>query len=135
MSHVGYIKACRRDVEKYLKHHPGNQNGLSTRHASYRAIRTFYGWLESNYGLPIPTSTLPAPILSAVIMPSLTLNRVKSPDGLAGSRSDKAIHALFVESGLGLSELATISRDINWDEATIKVYERAGPSQPWGRLN
>ena len=119
---VAYLKATITEIEHYLNTIPPNQNGLSTRHASYRAIRAFYTWLESTFGINNPVTRLPAPILSKVIMPSLTSEQVKLLIEMSDNIRDKAIIALFVESGLRLSELANIqARYIDWNNRTIQV--------------
>jgi len=38
---VDYKQVTRRDIGKYLNSIPPNKYGLGTRHASYRAIKTF----------------------------------------------------------------------------------------------
>ena len=122
LAKVPFLKASRSDIEKFLNTIPANHNGLSTRHASFRAIMTFYNWLASNYELKNPMSNMPAPILSKVIMPSLTVEEVKHLIELTDNIRDKAIIALFVESGLRVSELANIRvKDIDWSERTIQV--------------
>ena len=51
---VNYLQATRRDIQKYLNSIPPNSYGLGTRHASYRAMKTLYRWLHSEYGIPNP---------------------------------------------------------------------------------
>jgi len=119
---VEYWKATRQDVERHLSAIPSGRNGLGNRHASFRALRAFYNWLHSEYGFNNPMANQKGPILTKVILPSLTKEQVEHLIDLAESTRDKAIIALLVESGLRVSELAAIrASDINWPSRTIKV--------------
>ena len=119
---VDYIQATRQDAQKYLNSIPPNQNGFGTRHASYRAIKAFYRWLNSEYGITNITEKIPAPILTKPILPTLEKEQVFYLIEKARSSRDKAIIALFTESGLRLSELVNIKpKNINWKNRTIRV--------------
>jgi site-specific recombinase XerD len=119
---VNYLKSTAVSVQRYLNAIPPNQNGLATRHASYRAIKTFHRWLNSQFGFSNPTSSISAPILGRPIMPTLDESQVRQLIEAADNIRDKAIIALFVESGLRSSELANIKPDdINWSGHCIKV--------------
>lgn len=65
---------------------------------------------------------LRAPRLSKLILPSLTREQVSCLlDGLDNAR-DRAIIAMFTESGLRLSELVNIKpQDIDWKTGTVKI--------------
>ncbi len=120
-SGVNYVKAKRRDIERYLNTIRPNQYGLSTRHASYRAIKAFYRWLSSEYGIDDVMSSIPAPIMSKPILPSLSADNVYELIEQVACIRDKAIIALFAESGLRLSELTNIKpNDIDWQHQLIK---------------
>ena len=96
-----------------------NKYGFATRHASFRTIKTFYRWLNAEYGTPNPVDGMPAPKLSRPILPALEREQVLSPIEQAHSIRDKAIIALFTESGLRLSELVDIKLDdIDWNNRT-----------------
>ena len=119
---VNYLHATRQDIQKYLNSIPPNQYGLGTRHASFRAIKAFYRWLNSEYGIPNSMEGVPAPILGKPIFPSLEKEQVLYLIDASSSVRDKAIIALFTESGLRLSELANIKpENINWKNHTIRV--------------
>ena len=119
---IDYIKASRRHIEAFLNSIPANQYGLATRHASFRTIKTFYRWLNAEYGLPNPIAGMPAPILGKPILPSLDQNQVLRLIDNTHNIRDKAIIALFTESGLRLSELVNIKPyDIDWESRTIKT--------------
>ena len=119
---VDYLKASRQDIQRYLNSIPANQYGLSTRHATFRAMKTFYRWLGSEYGLRNPMVGMPAPILSKPILPSLEKEQVLHLIKLAHPLRDRAIIALFVESGLRLSELASIKpADIDWGDHKVRI--------------
>ncbi|MFC2047902.1 hypothetical protein ACFLSK_00510 [Chloroflexota bacterium] len=124
---VDYLKATRRVIERYLNTIPPNQYGLATRHASFRTIKTFYRWISTEYGMRNPINGMPAPILGKPILPILSASEVLYVIEQTGNVRDKTIIALFTESGLRLSELASIKpQDIDWDAHTIKSWARAG---------
>lgn len=116
------LKATRQDIQQYLNSIPPNHYGLGTRHASYRAIKAFYGWLNGEYGITNLMGGIPAPILGKPIFPTLEKEQVLYLIEKASSTRDKAIIALFTESGLRLSELTNIRPEhINWTNRTIRV--------------
>ena len=124
VNQLNYLKANRKDITKFLNSIPSNKNGLSTRHASFRALRTFYRWLNTEYGFKNPINGMSAPILGKLILPSLSTNEVRYLIELVDCARDKAIIALFTESGLRLSELANIKpSDINWENKTTIIVE------------
>jgi integrase/recombinase XerC len=119
---VDYKQVTRGGIGKYLNSIPPNKYGLGTRHASYRAIKTFYRWLHSEYGFINPIEGMPAPILGKPLLPSLEREQVFYLIDKVSSVRDKVIIALFTESGLRLSELANIKPEhINWASRTIRV--------------
>ena len=73
-----YWRATRQDVEKYLSSIPPGRNGLGNRHASFRALRAFYNWLNADYGISNPMANMKAPILTKTILLSLTLEQVQT---------------------------------------------------------
>ena len=81
---------------------------MGTGHASYRAIRVFYNWLNTEYDVSNPIAGMPAPILGKPILPSLSKEQVQTLLELTDNVRDKAIIALFTESGLRLLELTKI---------------------------
>ncbi len=135
---VDYLKAKTATIQKYLNSIPANSNGLATRHASYRAIKTFYRWLYSEYGIVNPMMNISAPILGKPIMPALEESQVKALIEAVDNIRDKAIVALFVDSGLRLAELTNIRpSDINWTGHCIKVLGkgRKVAFAPFGELS
>jgi len=118
LSEVNADKASRQDIETFLLQfdNPGN------RHAYYRAIRTFYNWREETFDLPCPMGKLKAPRLGKLILPSLSREQVDNLLNMVDNVRDKAIIAMFTESGLRLSELVNIRlEDINWPDNTVRV--------------
>ncbi len=114
-----------QDIAQFLDN-LGCSNG--GKHAYYRALRTFYNWLyspKSGYNLnpqANPMLIVEAPKVERVILPSLTPEQLDYLMEQAETIQDKAIIALFADSGLGLSELASINlRNINWSNRLIKV--------------
>lgn len=118
LSEVNADEATRQDIETFLLQfdNPGN------RHAYYRAIKTFYNWREDTFDLPTRMRKIKAPRLSKLILPSLTREQVADLIDRVDNVRDKAIIALFTESGLRLSELAGIRPgDIDWESQTVRI--------------
>ena len=135
---VDYLKATPQAIQRYLNTIPPNANGYATRHASFRAIKTFYRWLETEYGTKNPTDSLKAPILGKPILPSLTQEQVLRLIEITPMVRDKAIIALFTESGLRLSELASIKiESIEWNNHTIRTLGKGRKEgyAPFGELS
>jgi len=131
---VDYLRARRHHIDRYLQAIPPNKNGLGTRHAAFRALKTFYRWLSTEYGLANPMEGMSAPILGKSIMPAFSREQVEFLMASAECDRDRAIIALFTESGLRLSELASVrASDINWQDRTIRTWARAG-KRPWRPL-
>ena len=133
LSELNADTAKRQDIEAFLLNfkNPGN------RHAYYRAIKTFYNWREETFCLPSPMRHMRAPKLSKLILPSLTRDEVLKLLGTVHGDRDKAIIALFTESGLRLSELTSIKpQDIDWDKRIIRVMGKGRKEAyaPFGRL-
>lgn len=127
-------KAKRQDIENFLLQfeNPGN------RHAYYRAIKTFYNWLQQTFGIQSPMRHIRAPKLTKLILPSHTAQQVLSLIDNVHHTRDKAIIALFTESGLRLSELSNIRlEDINWQNRTIKTLGKGKVEAfaPFGELS
>jgi integrase/recombinase XerC len=79
-----------------------------------------------------------APKLSKLILPSLEQNQVLSLIEKAHNTRDKAIIALFSESGLRLSELSNIKpQDIDWGHRIIRVLGKGRKEAyaPFGELS
>jgi integrase len=130
---VNVDKASRQDIETFLLQfgNPGN------RHAYYRAVKTFYNWREETFDLPSPMDKIKAPRLCKLILPSLTREQVDYLLNIAVTIRDKAIIAMFTESGLRLSELVNIRpTDIDWKNGTIKVLGKGRKEAlaPLGKL-
>ncbi|MCJ7655486.1 MAG: tyrosine-type recombinase/integrase, partial [Dehalococcoidia bacterium] len=109
----------------YMTSLPWSNGG---KHAYFRTLRTFYRWLYSpKSGLRLnlqdnPMLLIDPPKVEKRILPSLTAEQVTSLINQVASVRDKAIISLFADSGLRLSELASIKiQDIDWDNRLIKV--------------
>ncbi len=133
----GLDKASRKQIQAYLDSIPPNRYGLATRHASFRVLRTSYRWLESEYNLDNPMIGLSAPILGKPILPALEQKQVLYLIDRSDHVRDKAIIALFTESGLRLSELVDITiESIDWTNQTVKVGKgRKEVYTPFGELS
>ena len=133
LNEVNADTARRQDIERFLLQfsNPGN------RHAYYRAIKTFYNWREETFDLPSPMQNIKAPRLGKLILPSLTREQVHSLLEAARSERDKAIIALFTESGLRLSELINIKLQyIDWEKRIIRIMGKGSKEAyaPFGEL-
>jgi integrase/recombinase XerC len=126
ISKIDYLNITREQIHGILNSIPPNKYGLSTRHATYRTLKTFYCWLHQEYGVTNPMEGLPAPILGKPILPALTLLQVRELLEKCPNPRAKAIIALFVESGLRLTELSNLRlRDIDWESRTVRVMGKA----------
>jgi integrase len=118
LSEVNADKARKQDIEMFLLQFENAGN----RHAYYRVIKTFYNWREETFDLPGPMKRLKAPRLGKLILPSLTREQVSSLIDEVDNDRDRAIIAMFTESGLRLTELVNIKpQDIDWETGTVKV--------------
>ncbi|MFC2000513.1 tyrosine-type recombinase/integrase [Chloroflexota bacterium] len=98
------------------------------KHAYYRTLRTFFRWLYSpRSGMGLSPSDNPMllvdpPKVEKKILPTLTVEQVDYLIDQVDYVRDKAIISLFADSGLRLSELASIKpENIDWGERLIKV--------------
>ena len=98
------------------------------KHAYHRAMRVFYNWLyspRSRFSLDPrdnPMASVDPPKRPKLILPSLSKEQVEFLLSSAHKARDRALIALFVESGLRVSELAEVrAQDIDWASRTIKV--------------
>ncbi|MFC1911699.1 tyrosine-type recombinase/integrase [Chloroflexota bacterium] len=99
------------------------------KHSYYRTLRVFYNWLysrKSGYNLNTqnnPILIVDAPKVEKKILPSLTVEQVQYLINQVECNRDKAIISLFADSGLRISELASIRlEDIDWNNRLIKVW-------------
>ena len=98
------------------------------KHAYFRVLRAIYNWLyspKSGNDLAAqdnPILAVEAPKVGKRILPSLTLEQLDLLVDQAECNRDKAIISLFADSGLRLSELASVKRsNIDWQHKLIKV--------------
>ena len=134
LSEVNPDKAEQHTIEIFLLQfqNPGN------RHRYYQVIKTFFIWREHIFGTPNPIKNMPAPRLEKLILPSLTKEQVGLLLDRVDNVRDKAIIALFTESGLRLSELSNIMQsDIDWQNRIIRVLGKGQKEAyaPFGELS
>ncbi|MFC1872498.1 tyrosine-type recombinase/integrase [Chloroflexota bacterium] len=98
------------------------------KHAYYRVLRVYFNWLfsvKSGQHLNIgdnPIVHIDPPKVERKILPSLSIEQVENLLEQAETIQDKAIISLFVDSGLRLSELASIKVvNIDWNNRLIKA--------------
>jgi site-specific recombinase XerD len=118
------------DLNRFLSSLDCSSGGRFT---YYAVLRTFYRWLysrRSGYGLnPLdnPILAVDTPKVERKILPSLTPQQLDCLLEEAVCLRDKAIISLFADSGLRLSELATIDpANIDWTTRLIKVRCKGG---------
>ena len=134
LSTVNPDRGTRQQIERFLLQF-GN---IGNRHAYFRAIRTFYRWREHTFGLPNPMKHVEAPRMAKLILPSLTKEQVELLIESTRCTRDKAIIALFTESGLRLSELTNVHPEhIDWSLGTIRVLGKGRKEAyaPFGELS
>ena len=114
-----------KSLNSFITSLPCSEGG---KHAYFRALRAFYRWLYSPrsgweskfYQNPIPL--IDSPKIPQRIMPSLTKEEVDLLIEKASLARNKAIIALFAESGLRLSELINMkTEDLDWNSRVIRV--------------
>jgi len=114
------------------------------KHAYFRALRCFYNWLYSPRsgfdlkGKENPIVWVEAPKVPKLILPSLSKEQIELLLVRANNARDKAIIALFTESGLRLLELSNIrQRDIDWQDRIVRVMGKGNKEgyAPFGPLS
>ena len=124
--HVVGLNVKAEDIRQFIGSLHCSNGG---KHAYFRALRAFYDWLysaRSGYGLnpqDNPILLVDAPKIERQILPSLTKEQVSYLIDYVGDLRDKAIISLFADSGMRLSELASIkARCIDWENHTITIW-------------
>ena len=139
--HILGLAPSHKAIDDFLKSLPCSPGG---KHAYFRTLRVFFRWLHSPYsGLSPkdkenPMSWIQPPRVPKRILPSLTKEQVELLLNTADNPRDKAIIALFTESGLRLSELTNIApNDIDWDRHTLHVIGKGNKEglAPFGKLS
>ncbi len=129
------------DINRYLR---SLSCSIGGKYGYFKDLRAFYNWLYSpRSGLPFkpennPVAWVDAPKRPAIILPSLTAEQVQGLIDKCDSARDKAIIAVFTESGLRLSELTNIRRnDIDWGNRTIRTIGKGNKEglAPFGELS
>jgi integrase/recombinase XerC/integrase/recombinase XerD len=99
------------------------------KHAYFRALQAFYGWLysrKSGYDLSPqnnPILIVDAPKVEKKILPSLTTEQVDTLINIAHNQRDRCIISLLADSGIRLNELANIKvKDIDWSNYTVTIW-------------
>ena len=134
LTEVNPDNATQQDIERFLLQF----KNVGNRHAHFRVIRTFYNWREQSFSLPSPMRHMKAPMLGKLMLPSLTQEQVLRLIQVTPQMRNRAIIALFAESGLRLSELARImAPDIDWQYRIIRVLGKGNKEgyAPFGPLS
>jgi len=117
---------------KTLNKQTGQLEKTNNQSAYYRALRSFFNWREEYFDLDAnsnPFHKLKPPKKETKIMPALKLNQIENAIKSANNIRDKAIIALFAESGMRLSELIGIEyENIDFSGMNIKIL---GKGKKW----
>lgn len=128
-------------INRFLSSLPCSLGG---KYGYFKDLRAFYNWLyspRSNQDFRAednPIKWVEAPKRPRLILPSLTLEQVHLLIKAVDNGRDKAIIALFTDSGLRLTELTHIMpKDIDWESGTIKVMGKGRKEAlaPFGGLS
>ena len=109
------------------------QGSPSTRHAFWRALTIFYRWAHSRLGVPDAAADLPPPKQPHRLPPSLSHHQVDQLLALRTPRRNRAILTLFLDTGLRLGELASLTwPHIGTETITVdgKTGQRQVPVSP-----
>jgi integrase len=123
-----------QDINRFLadlKCSPGGK------HAYFRAIRAFVNWaVRNDYVEQNPLTKVDPPKPARRVLPDLSPGQVEYLIDKADGIRDKCIISLFTDSGLRLTELASItSANVNWDTSTVTIWgkgnkQRRAPFSP-----
>ena len=117
---------------------------LGGKYGYFKDLRAFFNWLYSpRSGLGFrpednPVTWVDAPKRPQLILPSLSSEEVRKLIDICSKLRDKAIIALFTESGLRLAELTNIkASDIDWQNRIIRVLGKGKKEAyaPFGELS
>jgi len=94
----------------------------------FRAIRALCNWLcREGYLEDNPIRRVDAPKVATRLLPSITAEQLETLLQAADNLRDQAIISLLFDSGLRLSEVASIKcSDIDWDSNIIRVIIKGG---------
>jgi len=133
---IAYYKTCLRPfVNKYELTADGINQFLSSLTCSagakacyFKAIRAFINWLvKIEYLHSNPMRKVDPPKPKKMVLPSLTNEQVDYLIDCVDNPRDKAIISLFADSGMRVSELASVrAQDINWDDNTVLIWGKGG---------
>ena len=98
------------------------------RHAYYRAIRAFCNWaVKEGHLTENPLVKVDVPKIKKRILPSLMPEQVEYLIEQAETLRDKAMVSLFADSGMRLSELASIrAPQIDWEHSLVTIWGKGG---------
>jgi len=107
------------DINDFLH----NLNCGNAKHSYYRAIRALCNWLQGQrYITDNPMAGVDAPKVARRLLPAVTPEQMQTLMDAADNLRDRAIISLLFDSGLRLSEVASIrTSDIDWSSNTLRV--------------
>ncbi len=132
---IRFYRICLKQfLDKYPLTSQGIRDFLATRrcgngrHAYYRAIRALCNWaVKEGHMTQNPLAKVDVPKVTKRILPSLTSEQVEYVVEQAETLRDKAMVSLFADSGMRLSELASVkASQIDWDDRLITIWGKGG---------
>ena len=127
-----FSKAIPTPVNEVTKEHLINfmanyQGKPWRRHGLYRALKTFFKWVSTEYGFDNPMASIAAPKTPDPVLHTITPDDVDRLIAATDSCRNKASIALLADSGVRRSELAAIRlSDVELDRHRIKVSGNGG---------
>jgi site-specific recombinase XerD len=132
---IRFYKIC---LKPFLEKYPLTSQGINAflsnlkcgnaKHAYYRAIRALCNWaVKEGHMIQNPLAKVDVPKVTKQILPSLTSEQVECVIEQAETLRDKALVSLFADSGMRLSELASVkASQIDWDNRLITIWGKGG---------
>ena len=130
-----FSKAIPNPVNEVTKEHLINfmgdyQDKPWRRHGLYRALKTFFKWVSTEYGFDNPMASIAPPKTPDPVLHTITPDDVDRLIAATDSCRNKAIIALLADSGVRRSELAAIRlSDVELDRHRIKVSGKGGKEE------
>jgi len=107
-AYPGELPQSVEELERYLGRFRGAAETLKDRQ---RALRRFYRWLASRYGLANPAQALERPAAKPILPKTLSRAQVEALLGQPLSRRDRAILTVLLDTGIRLGECHSLRRE------------------------
>jgi site-specific recombinase XerD len=137
---IGDVRAVGGDdLRQYINHlkdrpsrgkgRQGRKLSLTSVNTYVRAVRSFWGWLRRTEVIPVnPLADVPAPRYPRRVARVYTEEQLKTVLGSVAQRPrERAILALFLDSGIRVSELSGLEvEDIDLRAGSVRVLGKGG---------